>query len=179
MDALDRMFHTLVRALRTSHPPGLATFTAGELHDQILPYRHFRRELALDTNGEYELTLMQLLTGARGYLDVDERLRDTLKKELATPKPDPARLREVADAQVAVNAAKKAAIPVPRASGPLRISSRCQYCGESLPPGRQANFCPHCGLNLLVANCPACGAEVDPGWKYCAACGKLAPESSH
>src|SRR5690348_4219369 len=99
MDPVDRMFHVLVRTLRAHNPPADAkAFSAGELHDRILPYRHFRRELNLETNREYELTLMQLLSGARGYLDVDERLRDVLTKELTTPSPDPGRLRDVADA---------------------------------------------------------------------------------
>src|SRR5919106_6631392 len=101
MDALDRMFHVLVRTLQARQPALLgAPFTVADLHQQILPYRHFRRELALETNQEYELTLMELLAGARGYLDVDERLRDALGKELKSHSPEPSRVREFADAPV-------------------------------------------------------------------------------
>jgi hypothetical protein len=43
-----------VRALQSRQPALLsAPFTVGELHQQILPYRHFRRELGLETNQEY------------------------------------------------------------------------------------------------------------------------------
>src|SRR5947208_2859098 len=106
MDALDRMFHVLVRTIRGKQPGLLnASFTVGDLHQQILPYRHYRRELGLETNQEYELVLMELLTGARGYLDVDERLRDELGKELRAATPEPGRVREFADAHVAVNPA--------------------------------------------------------------------------
>jgi len=189
------MFHALVRALRTKHPALLSTpFTVGELHQQILPYRHFRRELELETNQEYEFVLMELLTGARGYLDVDDRLRDELGKELAAGSPEPSRVREFVDAQVSVNAAAQTKVPAsatparaqaaqqPRVSGSMPTSaaaadasdgaSLCRYCGGNLPAGRSMNYCPHCGQNLQVLNCPACGAEVEAGWKFCVSCGK-------
>ena len=192
MDALDRMFHTLVRTLRLNRPALLTSpFTVGELHQQILPYRHFRRDLGLDTNQEYELVLLELLTGARGYLDVDDRLRDGLGKELLAGSPEPSRVRDYADAYVSVNAAAQARVPgeepsmntspeQPRPSAgivPPRVSAsvsgaHCRYCSGSLPAGRTMNYCPHCGQNLQVLNCPACGAEVEAGWKFCVSCGK-------
>jgi hypothetical protein len=179
MDAVDRMFHTLVRALRAQTPPADAkAFSAGELHDRILPYRHFRRDLNLESNREYELTLMQLLSGARGYLEVDERLRDVLSKELTTPSPDPARLRDVADAEVKVSPTKKTLVPVARLSGPMRAErSECAYCNGALPFGRALHYCPHCGQNLQVATCNACGAEIEADWRHCVICGKAAPET--
>src|SRR3990172_9084620 len=98
MDALDRMFHVLVSTLRKTNPSALtSSFSVADLHQHIIPYRHFRRELGLQSNNEYEFTLMSLLSGERAYLDVDERLRDGLKKELATGTPDPSRMREFAD----------------------------------------------------------------------------------
>jgi len=192
MDALDRMFHALVRSIRAKHPQLLsAPFTVGELHQQILPYRHFRRELDLETNQEYELVLMELLTGARGYLDVDDRLRDELGKELGAASPEPSRVREFVDAQVSVNAVAQAKVPTtatptrehaqpgpsapPPASAPAAVANGgalCRYCGGDLPAGRSMNYCPHCGQNLQVLNCTACGAEVEAGWKFCVSCGK-------
>lgn len=195
MDAVDRMFHVLVRTLRAKQPALLsAPFSVAELYQQILPYRHLRRELGLETNQEYEITLMELLTGARGYLDVDEVLRDALGKELAAMSPEPSRVRDFAEAQVAINADALATIPERRPSteaaaspeavryggapplGAVRGSagSRCRYCGGALPNTRSLNFCPHCGQNLQVLNCPACGAEVEAGWRFCVACGKAA-----
>jgi hypothetical protein len=185
MDALDTMFQVLVRTLTNDHPALLRTpFTVADLHQQVLPYRHFRRELGLETNQEYELVLMELLSGARGYLDVDERLRDGLGKELKSPTPDTARIREFADCQVSINATAFASVgktPKPkrtsdRMSQPSSAikgdASPCRYCGGELPQGRALHFCPHCGQNLQVLNCPACGAEVEAGWKFCVACGK-------
>ena len=201
MDALDRMFHTLVRSIRDRYPAYLtAPFSVSDIHQTILPYRHFRRELGLDTNQEYELILMELLTGARGYLDVDERLRDQLGKELLSASPEPSRVRDYADSHVAINPAALASLGAPPASpvaapadagtasttprssilphatpGSSQATSaapRCRYCGGDLPPGRTLNYCPHCGQNLQVRNCPACGAEVEAGWRFCVACGK-------
>jgi Double zinc ribbon len=198
MDPLDRMFHVLVRTLRAKQPALLtAPISVADLHSQILPYRHFRRELGLETNQEYELTLMELLAGARGYLDVDERLRDGLGKELASLSPEPSKVRDFADAQVAINPAALAMVPdvravpenaasndvrlgkltggtVPLPAGRQSTGTRCRFCGGELPHARALNFCPHCGQNLQVLNCPACGAEVEAGWKFCIACGKAA-----
>jgi len=178
MDALDRMFNVLVRTIRAKHPQLLASpFSVSELHQRVLPYRHFRRELGLETNQEYELVLMELLSGARDYLDVDERLRDELGRELNSSAPEPSRVRDFADAQVSLSpkglaagadtGAKSASVEATPSNAGV-----CRYCGGDLPVGREFNFCPHCGQNLKVHNCPACGAELEAGWKFCVSCGK-------
>lgn len=196
MDAIDRMFHVLVRAVRDTQPRYLSQpFEVAELYQTLLPYRHFRRELALDTNEDYELALMQLLSGARGYLIVDDRMRDALERELASPNPDAGTFRQFADAQVALSPAAvqklghtpEGAVDATRTSAStVRLSTpasmaaaaaaadevRCRYCSGKLPQGRKVVFCPHCGQNLTVINCSACGAEVEVGWKYCVSCGR-------
>ena len=50
----------------------------------------------------------------------------------------------------------------------------CKYCGQALPHGRDVRFCPHCGQDLSVLRCGACSAELEPGWKFCVACGRAA-----
>ncbi|MFI5244980.1 MAG: zinc ribbon domain-containing protein, partial [Gemmatimonadales bacterium] len=50
----------------------------------------------------------------------------------------------------------------------------CRYCGQSLPEDRKVNFCPSCGQNQLVRRCAACSADLEPDWKFCVACGRLA-----
>jgi hypothetical protein len=190
IDALERMFQVLVRTMRTKQPASLsAPVTVGELYQQILPFRHYRRDLQLETNQEYELLLMELLSGARGFLDVDDRLRDELSRELAAKTPETSRVRDFAEAQVSINAAaEKKVLDVAeprerRNSGVVRRPSprpnvpQCRYCAGELPEGRALNFCPHCGQNLQVLNCPGCGADVEFGWKFCVSCGKTIPES--
>src|SRR5215470_10709118 len=103
MDALDRLFRHLVRSIRASYPQYLnQPFEVAELYQTIMPYRHHRRELGLDTNQDYEIKLLELLSGARGYLVVDDRMRDALTRELAAPNPDPGAFREFATAQVSL-----------------------------------------------------------------------------
>jgi predicted amidophosphoribosyltransferase len=48
----------------------------------------------------------------------------------------------------------------------------CPYCTQPLPEGRAVVFCPHCGMNCTIAQCPACSSEVEPGWKFCVTCGR-------
>ena len=48
----------------------------------------------------------------------------------------------------------------------------CPYCTNTIPAGRAVSFCPHCGLNVTVAQCPACSSEVEPGWHFCVTCGR-------
>jgi Double zinc ribbon len=196
MDAIDRMFNVLVQAVRESQPRYLSQpFEVAELYQSLLPYRHFRRELALETNEDYELTLMQLLSGVRGYLIVDDRMRDALERELGAPNPDPGAFRQFADAQVALSPvavqklghtpegrveSRDSGGSTVRLSTPASMAAaaaaadelRCRYCSGKLPQGRKVVFCPHCGQNLTVVNCSACGAELEVGWKFCVSCGR-------
>lgn len=50
----------------------------------------------------------------------------------------------------------------------------CRYCGQTLPEDRPVNFCPSCGQNQLARRCAACSADLEPDWKFCVACGRLA-----
>lgn len=104
MDNLDRMYRHLVRTVRAKFPQYLTQpFDVAELHQSILPYRHHRRELGLETNEDYEITLTELLSGARDYLIVDDRMRDVLKSELASTNPDPTAFRQFSAAMVALS----------------------------------------------------------------------------
>lgn len=218
MDDLERVFRHLVATITAQFPKYLnQPFTVSELYQEILPYRHHRRALGLATNQAYELVLLQLLAGVRGFLVVDEPMRDALQKELASPNPDPAAFKRFADAQVSIAAEHRApaASPVktarptaatlpesvpaaapkpaprpsvasvtPPTSRPSvrailpQPGSTCRTCGEPLPPGRQISFCPHCGQSLTTIDCPACGSELEVGWRFCPACGRPAKEAS-
>jgi hypothetical protein len=254
MDALDRTFRHLLQTIQTRYPAYLTQpFEVAELYQNILPYRHHRRELGLETNQEYELALLQLLSGARDYLVVNDQMRERLARELASPNPDPGAFREFSTSQVAlspaavrrfesgagepalVGAGKAAATettqrtpnqraaaatsvstapraassaptapsampaqPAPRraasstsnvSTGPRAAAApgasarpsqtvvpqageQCRYCSGALPAGRRITFCPHCGQNLTVVNCMACGTELELGWKFCTTCGR-------
>ena len=55
---------------------------------------------------------------------------------------------------------------------PRTSRAGCKYCGQPLPQGRDIRFCPHCGQDLSVNRCGGCSAELEPGWKFCVACGR-------
>ena len=47
----------------------------------------------------------------------------------------------------------------------------CAYCGDQLPSGRVVKFCPFCGRDLRMIECPSCGSALEAGWRYCLTCG--------
>jgi hypothetical protein len=255
MDELDRIHRRLVHNLRTGFPDLLGRpFEVGELYTTLIPYRHNRRELELDTNQDYEHALLRLLAGERGYLIGDPQMQADLRAELDSPNPDLTKFRAYATTMVSIApdgartveppvvrrpgsggsvaipsnpaplpaspppaparaamaerptlgvpdqaapatgaAAPRPAAPAsaPPAAPPIRdatpqptlaatgqrsivASGACRYCRGELPEGRNITFCPHCGQNLTVQNCPACGTELDVGWKFCTTCGRTA-----
>ena len=103
MDALDRMFRRLVQIIRNDYPEYLGRpFELGELYQNIIPYRLHRRELALETNQDYEMTLLELLSGARGYVIGDDAMQDVLRRELVSPNPDAAVFRNYAGEHISL-----------------------------------------------------------------------------
>ena len=230
MDDIERMYRHLVRTVRANFTPFLTQpFEVGELYQTILPYRLHRRELGLETNQDYEMAMLALLSGTRGYLIVDDKMRDVLAAEQSAPNPDPSIVRDFASSHVALapealrrlevegrasgsmtSIPAPAAVP-PRQSGgiaalsspagtrpsaptpasgiptegmatrrtarPITIAptgENCPFCRGHLPAGRQVSFCPHCGQDLTVVHCPACGSELERGWKFCVTCGRSA-----
>ena len=104
MDELDRMFRRLVQNIRTGYPEYLTRpFEAAELYQTLIPYRHNRRELGIDTNQDYEVILMRLMSGERGYLSGEGAMQETLRRELASPNPDPGTFRRFSNEAVTVS----------------------------------------------------------------------------
>ena len=249
MDDVERMYRHLVRTIRGSSPQLLTQpFQVADLYATILPYRLHRRDLGLETNQDYEMAMLEMLSGARGYLVVEDRMRDVLGASLKSPNPDPQLIREFASSRVSLSpeglrqydpdalaaataasptapagvpaadaapaparaAAASRAAPAPSTARPARgVSSpdaptaprsgsaspsapsaatrrlsrpitvaptgeSCPHCKGDLPAGRQINFCPHCGQDLTIEHCPACGSELEHGWKFCVTCGRAA-----
>ena len=83
MDDVERMYRHLVRTIRSTSPQLLTQpFQVGDLYATILPYRLHRRDLGLETNQDYEMAMLELLSGARGYLVVEDRMREVLGASL-------------------------------------------------------------------------------------------------
>jgi len=63
-------------------------------------------------------------------------------------------------------------VPVMGSAGVKPAHGTCRYCGSELPEGRDVSFCPHCGQNLTVKQCPACSTELEVEWQFCITCGR-------
>ncbi len=103
MDDLDRVFHRLVSNIRHRHSEYLTLpFTVQELYETLIPYRHHRRELGIETNQDYEIAMTRMLSGERDYLLSDQAMRDKLQAELASPNMDPGAFREFSESKVSL-----------------------------------------------------------------------------
>lgn len=101
MDELERLYRRVVQNIRSGFPELLTrSFEVSQLYQQIVPYRTNRRELNFDSNEDYELALMQLLAGLRGYLVGDAEMQKAMRHELASPNPDLSAFRVYATATV-------------------------------------------------------------------------------
>ena len=216
-DDLDRLFERLVSMLAQDAPGRLAVpFPAAEVYERLVPYRSNRSILKVATHQDYEMAVLRLLAGERGYASLDPaEVRDALQREAAESNPDTGLFRQFPDAILSLNrlAAERflrgdrayappapAPLPPPPESAeaaereeeeeqeegkaPLAGAAfelaeqsesprQCPYCGETLPGSRKVNFCPQCGQPPSgELRCPACGGEVDVGWRYCVSCGR-------
>lgn len=105
MDELDRLFRLLVETIRTQHSELLhRPFEVADIYQSILPYRLHRRALGMETNSDYEMALLRLLSGERGYVVGDEQMQEAMRRELTTPNPDPGAFRTYAQSHVALAA---------------------------------------------------------------------------
>jgi len=216
-DDLDRLFERLVRVLADEAPGRLAVpFPAAEVYERLVPYRSNRSALKVATHQDYEMAVLRLLSGERGYVALDPaEVQEALRREAAEVNPDPSLFRQFPDAVLSLNRlaaerflrgdrvyAPPSLVPpdahpsppprdAPDGGAPEEEAAadaagsafelaeqsesprQCPYCGETLPGGRKVNFCPQCGQPPSgELRCPACGGEVDVGWRYCAGCGR-------
>jgi hypothetical protein len=105
MDDLDRLFRRVVHNVRAAYPELLTqSFEVSQLYQQVVPYRLNRRELGVETVEDYELALMQLLSGARGYLTGDADMQRALQDELESLNPDLSAYRGYATSRIALAA---------------------------------------------------------------------------
>ena len=135
MDDVDRMYRHLVRTIRATSPQLLTQpFQVGDLYTTILPYRLHRRELGVETNQDYEMAMLELLSGSRGYLAVDDRMRSELGAALQSKNPDPSIIRNFAESRVALGQEMLALLEERSGGAPATQ--------ESAPPIKDADTAP-------------------------------------
>jgi hypothetical protein len=199
MTDLERLFRQLVLNLSTMDPSRLREPLAlREIRDSVVPYRANRKALQLESSEDYELALMALCAGKQGFACTEpESIRAAFSDELESPNPDLSLLQQHEHVSLRLDAAAVAGIvtppdphqgfvppapiearpaPPPKRKPAVQDASppeikQCRRCRGSLPQGRSANFCPHCGFDLRRGYCPQCNAELEPDWRHCVSCG--------
>lgn len=121
MDDVRRVFQKLVQALADQQPSYLSQpFPLTELHETILPYRRYRRDLHFEAIEDYEMAVLRLLAGEGGYVTVEPReVRDFLVREQRAVNPRTGVFRTVKKATVTLNRdAARAMLDAGRAYAP-------------------------------------------------------------
>ncbi|MBA3656626.1 MAG: zinc ribbon domain-containing protein [Gemmatimonadaceae bacterium] len=189
MDDLDRLFQRLVHSIRLRHPEYLTMpFTVQELHEDLVPYRHHRRELGIETNQDYEAAVSRLLSGERGYLRGDLAMQEKLSANQKEKVPDTGAFRDYASAKVnlAPDALEAMGLdPAPKQSAPTSDAvgekpavttetSQAAVAPAEIPPELGSlETCRFCSGTLpeerAVTYCPHCGQNL--AVRNCPACG--------
>jgi hypothetical protein len=188
---LDRFFERLVRnlvaidATRVSQPIPVV-----EIKTSIMPYRTSRRALGLETSEEYEELLVRLVSEENGLVKTaPPDVAEWCQRQMASLTPDLSGIPGQATASVEVTpealtrvlgAATAAGLDRAQAGvgGTLEIRpEKCPHCGHALPASRAVNFCQVCGRSVTLIPCDTCGADLEPGWRFCVNCGSEASET--
>jgi hypothetical protein len=192
MDDLDRLFQRLVHNIRNGHAEYLSVpFTVQELYDTLVPYRHYRRDLGIETNQDYEAALTRLLSGEKGYLRADQAMQDRLKKELSSPHADVGAFRDYAEARISLapDALQKLGVAIPaqnaggysvghagqpgNGNGGAPGEATTSFVEPAISTMEPAVGCKFCGGTLpegrTAIYCPNCGQNLAA--KHCAGCG--------
>src|SRR2546428_708522 len=198
-DDLDRLFERLVRVLADEAPGRLAVpFPAAEVYERLVPDRFNPSAPKVATHQDYEMAVLRLLAGERGYVALDPtEVREALQREAAEVNPDTALFRQFPDAILSLNrlAAERFlrgdrayAPPAPPRPEALDDADREEAEEEpvtAIAPVPESPFelseqsesprhCPYCGETLpghrKVNFCPQCG-QPPSGELRCPACG--------
>ena len=195
MNDVDRLFRRLVEVLASGgHQRLREPFDLASLYQRIIPYRAHRGALRFDTNEDYEMALLRLLAGEGGYVEVEPaEVAEALAAEARSVNPNPGAFRSYGEARarlsfkavkelmeadepyaptIEAEVRKPAPTPAPSTAPESGVAPEtCPQCSGRLPTGRVINFCPHCGGNVKVRDCPQCGTPLDLDWRHCVSCG--------
>lgn len=102
-DELDRLFECLVETLARDARIAVP-FPAADLYERLVPYRSNRSRLGVATHQDYEMAVLRLLAGERGFVQLDPTdVREGMQREVTAANPDPAFFRNFPDAQIMIN----------------------------------------------------------------------------
>lgn len=184
VDDLERLFRELVKVVRTDDPDRVRhSFQVSELYQSILPYRGFKRLLQFDSSEDYDMAILRLLAGERGYASVEPiEVQQQLALEAQSINPAPGLYREFAAAKVTLN---DAAIPSGasdvEAYGPPEMRSdtgadRSKPRAPAEPGRRKADSTTLVFEPVLQRQEPESPLEPAPAPTRCSHCDRRLPE---
>lgn len=201
-DALDRLFRQLVRNLAELDPARVhGPVEVSELYQQLIPYRTHRTHLGLDTHEDYEMVVLRLLAGERGYALVEPaEAREALAREVAAVNPDTGYFKRYGSAKVTFDPghvrAALGGLPVGdeeqaiesvltlEPPSPLEVdavgeragadASEAGAGGDGMPFALEEETSPSISPRLGSAPCSFCGGELPVGRAviFCPHCGQ-------
>ena len=88
-DELERLFRILVLRVRDVRPENLSRpFEVAEILRTFVPYRANRADVGVETAEDYEVLVLRLLSGERGFMFADDAMQEDLRRELDSGNPD-------------------------------------------------------------------------------------------
>lgn len=191
MTDLERFFERLVRNLaaidlqRIKQPVPVL-----DIKTSIMPYRTNRRALGLESSEEYEELLVRLVAEEGGLVSTNPpEVAEWCSRQMSSLTPDLSGIPGQAAASITVSPQAVARIlgatageSVTKADAGQRTRAlfgpeKCPHCQAGLPDNRAVNFCPECGRSVAHIPCDACGADLEPGWRFCSNCGQEVSEA--
>jgi hypothetical protein len=133
-----------VHLLAQNQPERLtAAFQLSELYQSVIPYRMYKKQLGFESNEDYEMAVLRLFAGERGYANVEPaEVREQLVLEAQATNPNPGAFREFAAARVKLNekavrslqSASRSFAPPESVGGP---NAGAEQWAKFAPPGGQ------------------------------------------
>ena len=200
-DHVERLFRRLVANLAALDPAAIHRPVAiREIHERLVPYRTHRLSLGLDTSEDYEMTLLRLCAGERGYATAfPQDAREALAKEAASVNPNTGLFRRFPSATLVLDpdrAADALGGRMPPSSAPIALvpsappagkaespagaeesdedDSRVPFVLEEEPDEESRRPAHPREITLVTAPCPYCGGGLPVGRTvlFCPHCGQ-------
>lgn len=185
MADLERFFERLVRNVIAINPTRVKEpIRVLDIKATVMPYRTNRRALALESAEEYEELLVRLCAEEGGLVTTDPpEVSEWCQRQMSSLSPDLSGIPGQATATVTLD--PQATMRILGATGIHSLETAateaaeyplppeaCPHCDAVLPGSRAVNFCPVCGRSLTLIPCDNCGADLEPGWRFCVSCGQ-------
>lgn len=192
MSDLERFFDLLVRNLAAADSTRLTQpLPILDLRNSLLSFRTHRRALGLGSTEEYEELLLRLVSEEGGLVSTQPtEVADWCRQQMASLSPDLSGIPGQATATITirpeaverilgqVSAEAIARNATAAAAGKPVPAEACIHCRAQLPTNRAVNFCPSCGRNVTIIPCDGCGADMEPGWRFCVNCGQESSDAT-